>query len=74
MHTVYCDICKKKVENPITNRSFYYIEKFGLCEPCKESVEGNIKSTIWNKDPFSMEWYSKLVVDSIDKGIQKGKI
>jgi len=74
MQTVYCDICKKKVDNPITNLSFYYIEKFGLCEPCKDGVESNIKSTVRNKDPFSMEWYSKLVVDSIDKGIQKGKV
>lgn len=74
MQTVYCDICKKKIDDPASGRTLFHFERFGLCEPCKDSMELQIRPTVRNKEPFALEWYSKLVVDSIDKGVQKGKI
>ena len=74
MQSVYCDICKKKMDNPITDRTFYYIEKHSICEPCKDNMEASIKPTVRNKDPFAVEWYSKLVLDTLDKGVSKGRI
>jgi hypothetical protein len=62
------------MDNPVTNRNFFYYEKYSLCEPCKDSMEAQIKPTMRTKDPFTYEWYSKLISDSIDKAIQKGKI
>jgi hypothetical protein len=74
MQTTYCDVCKKKIDDPVTNLTFYYFEKFGVCEPCKDSLEAQIKPTMRDKEPYAINWYSKLITDSLDKGCQKGKI
>ena len=74
MQTVSCDICKKKVDNPLTGLTFHYYEKHSICEACKDNLELQVRTTIRNKDPFTTEWYSKYVVDSIDKAIQKGRV
>ena len=74
MQVISCDICKKKIDNPITDRTFYYLAGKGICEPCKESMDAAIKPQIRGKDPFVYEWYEKLIRDSIEKGTQKGRI
>jgi len=74
MQTVYCDICRKKMDNPITDRTFYYVANFSMCEPCKDNLEALLKPTVRTKEPFSMEWYEKLIRDSLGKAAQKGRI
>jgi hypothetical protein len=74
MQSTYCDVCRKKVDNPVTTRNFFYLAKHGICEPCKDNLEFNIRSTMRNKDPYAVEWYSKMINDSLEKGVQKGKI
>jgi hypothetical protein len=74
MQIIACDICKKKMDNPITDRTFYYIGYHSLCETCKENFYHSIKSTVMNKEPFTMDWYHKLINDSLDKASQKGRI
>jgi hypothetical protein len=61
------------MEDPVVGRSYFYIAHRDLCEPCKDELEFNIKPTVRTKDPFSYEWYDKLVQESIEKAIQKGK-
>jgi hypothetical protein len=74
MHTISCDVCKKKMDNPKPDRDFYYISRFGICEPCKDSLDSQIRQTIRNKEPFATDWYEKYVNDSLEKAVQKGKI
>jgi hypothetical protein len=74
MQNVSCDICKKKVDNPMSGRSFFYYAEHSVCESCKDNLELQVKSAIRTKDPYSFDWYSKFVGDSITKAIQKGKI
>jgi hypothetical protein len=74
MQTICCDVCKKKVDNPITDRSFYYVANFAICEPCKDNLEIQVKPTVRNKEPFALEWYGKLITDSLGKAVQKGRI
>jgi len=73
MQTITCDVCKKKVDDSMTGRSFFYFGKHSVCEPCKDNLELQLKSVVRTKDPFSYEWYTKLVDDSLSKSIQKGK-
>jgi len=72
MQIISCDICKKKMDNPSSGLLFY-IGRHCVCEACKDNIELSIKSTIRNKDPFAMDWYHKLIDDSIDKAVQKGR-
>ena len=74
MQTASCDVCRKKVDNPFNDRTFFYVGAFSLCESCKDGLESHIKPTIRNKDPFAIDWYQKLICDSLDKAVQKGRI
>jgi hypothetical protein len=74
MQTITCDVCKKKVEDSFTGRSFFYYAEHSVCEACKDSLELQVKTTIRAKDPFDYDWYGKYIGDSIVKAIAKGKI
>ena len=74
MQVISCDVCKKKMDDPITNRNFFYYARHSLCESCRDGLELQIRSTIRSKEPYAMDWYQKYVDDSINKAIQKGKI
>ena len=74
MQTIVCDICKKKMDEPITNRTFFYFGQHGICEPCRDNLEVAVKPHVRSKEPFAMDWYRKLVSDTLDKATQKGKI
>jgi len=39
MTTIYCDVCKKKMDNPQPNQNFFYYAGFGVCEDCKDKLE-----------------------------------
>jgi hypothetical protein len=73
MQTITCDICKKKVDDSLTGRTFFYYARHSVCEPCKDNLELQIKNTIRSKEPFSYDWYEKYVDDLITKAIQRGK-
>jgi len=74
MQTVFCDVCKKKMDDPVTNKNFFYFAKHSICEPCKDGLDMTIRSAIRGKDPYVTDWYEKFVNDSIEKAIQRGKI
>jgi len=74
MITISCDVCRKKLDDPQTDRDFFYVANHSICEPCKDNLESQIKPTVRNKEPFAIEWYEKLIRDSLDKAVQKGKI
>jgi len=44
-----------------------------VCEICHDKLEVQIKPTVRTKEPFAYDWYSKLVQESIEKAVQKGK-
>jgi len=73
MQTIVCDVCKKKMDDPITNRTFFYFAEHSVCENCRDNLEAQIKPTVRTKDPFSYEWYRKLIGDSLSKSVSKGR-
>jgi len=71
MQTITCDVCKKKVDNAITGRTFFYFGQNNVCEPCRDNLEFQIKNTVRTKDPFNYELYNKLILDSLGKSVKK---
>jgi len=61
------------MEDPQTNRSFFYYAKHSVCEPCRDNFEYQIKPNLRNKEPFAFDWYRKYVSDTLDKAVQKGR-
>jgi len=73
MKTLTCDVCRKKLDDPIPGRNYYHICHRDICEPCKDDLEVTLKPAVRTKKPFNYEWYSKLIYDNIEKAVQKGK-
>lgn len=73
MKTLYCDICQKELENPITNRTYFVIREFDVCESCKDAIDYRLRPVIRSHFPFSEEWYEQQVVGMIEKGISTGR-
>ena len=74
MVTTHCDVCKKKVDDPFTGRTFFYFSKYNVCESCRDGLDAQLRNHARGKDPFSFEWFGKLTKDMLEKGVQKGKI
>jgi hypothetical protein len=73
MKSLICDVCKKPIHSPIKNRNYFHIENRDLCEPCKDQLEYTLKPVVRAKHPFNYGWYERLMMDSIEKAIGKGK-
>jgi hypothetical protein len=73
MKTLTCDVCKHTIQEPVTGRNYFHIAHRELCEPCKDQLEVSLKPVIRTKQPFNYEWFDRLVLDSVEKAIQKGK-
>jgi hypothetical protein len=73
MKTLTCDVCKHSIQKPVVNRNYFHMAHRDICEPCHDDLEALIKPTVRTKDPFTYEWYDRLVQESIEKAVQKGK-
>jgi len=74
MVTITCDICRKKMDDPVTDRNFFYYANFSMCESCKDNVEFSLRPQVRAKEPFSYDWYSKVVRDVLGRAVQKGRV
>jgi len=73
MKNLKCDVCHKDITTAINNRSYFHMASRDLCEPCHDQMEAIVKPVVRTKQPFNYEWYDRLVRDSIEKAIAKGK-
>jgi hypothetical protein len=73
MKTLTCDVCKHTIQEPVSGRNYFHIAQRELCEPCKDQLDVSLKPVIRTKQPFNYEWFDRLVLDSVEKAIQKGK-
>jgi hypothetical protein len=74
MKVLYCDVCRKPVENPVPTRNFFHIADIDICEPCKDELESAVKYTLRGKKPFDYSWYDELTLKLLRDGMQRGKI
>ncbi|MDR2759951.1 MAG: hypothetical protein LBB78_11295 [Spirochaetaceae bacterium] len=73
MKTLTCDVCKKNIFQPVAGRNYFHLAHRDICESCKDQLELSLKSVIRTKQPFTYEWYDRLMKDSIEKAMQTGK-
>ena len=73
MRTFNCDVCRKDITTAINCRSYFHMANRDICEACHDHMEAVIKPVVRTKQPFSYEWYDRLVRDSIEKAIARGK-
>ncbi|MDR2662072.1 MAG: hypothetical protein LBC31_03645 [Treponema sp.] len=73
MKSLKCDICHKDITTAINQRSYFHVAHRDLCEACRDQLELTLKPVIRTKQPFNYEWFERLIRDSIEKAIAKGK-
>jgi hypothetical protein len=73
MKSLKCDVCHGDITTAISQRDYYHIAHRDICEPCHDRLESLIKPVVRTKQPFNYEWYDRLVRDSLEKAITKGK-
>ena len=73
MKSLNCDVCGHSITDEISGRSYFHICHRDVCEPCRDKLEVTLKPVVRTKQPFSYDWYSKLLLDNVEKAVQKGK-
>ena len=73
MRTLSCDVCETTIDAPVSGRNYFHMAHRDICENCHDKLQVQIKPTVRGKQPFSYDWYTKLVQESIEKAVQKGK-
>lgn len=74
MKNLICDVCKKVVENPISNLSYFHIADIDICEPCKDDLDRVLKYTLRKKAPFDYSWYDEITIRILSEGMKKNRI
>ena len=59
MRTLHCDICRKELVNPISERTYWHIREYDVCEACK----------VRRHFPYSQDWYEHEFMAIVEKGV-----
>ncbi|MDR2768917.1 MAG: hypothetical protein LBB82_11395 [Treponema sp.] len=73
MKSLKCDVCHKDITDAINQRSYFHVANRDMCESCHEQLQYALRPIIRTKQPFGYEWYDRLIRDSVEKAIAKGK-
>ena len=73
MKNLKCDVCHGDITTEINQRGYFHVAHRDLCEACHDKMELTVKSVIRTKQPFNYEWFDRLVRDSIEKAIARGR-
>ena len=73
MKTLTCDVCHAVIEAAFAGRNYFHLAHRDLCEVCHDKLEFQLKPIVRTKQPFDYAWYDRLVQESIEKAVQKGK-
>ena len=73
MKSLKCDVCHKDITTAINQRSYFHMANRDICEACYDQLHGVLKPVIRTKQPFSYEWYERLIRDSVEKAISRSK-
>ncbi len=69
MKTLYCDICRKELNEPVVSRTYFQIREYDVCEPCKDVIDARLRPIVRSHFPFSTDWYEQQVIGLIEKGV-----
>ena len=73
MKTLTCDVCRHPIQQPVPNRNYFHLAHRDICEVCHDQLEALLKPIVRVKSPFDYAWYNRLLQESVEKAIQKGK-
>ena len=73
MKSLYCDICKEEITEPVNERNYFHIREYDICEPCKDAIEAKLRPILREHEPFTTEWYEDEMLALIEQACEAGK-
>ena len=73
MKSLKCDVCHKDITTAINQRTYFHMAHRDICETCHDQLEVILKPVVRAKQPFSYEWYERLIRDSVEKAVSRSK-
>lgn len=73
MKTIFCDICKKGIEDPVAEWNYHHIREYDVCDPCKEKLDAKLRPLVRDHFPYSYEWHQDQIVNAIKKTASTSK-
>ena len=46
MDTLTCDVCKKVLTNPVTERTYWHFQTYDVCDECKDDMEWKLRPIV----------------------------
>ena len=74
MKTLNCDICRNIIQAPVSGRNYFHKAHRDLCEFCHDKLELLLKPIVRTKRPFDYVWFNKLLQESIETAVKKGRV
>ena len=72
MRSLYCDVCKEEITEPIKERNYFHVREFDLCEACKDAIDARLRPVLREHNPYSTDWYEHQVISFIEEGRAAG--
>jgi len=67
MKTLYCDVCKKPIDKPISEWTYYHVREYDICDPCKEKIDAKLRPSVRGHFPYTAKWYEEQLMGEIKK-------
>ncbi|HNQ97750.1 MAG: hypothetical protein JW875_08175 [Spirochaetales bacterium] len=74
MKSLYCDICKNEIENPISERTCFHIKEYDICEACHDALFARLRPTVRSHFPYSSEWYEQQFTALVERSMATSRI
>lgn len=72
MDTLTCDVCKKVLTNPVTERTYWHFQTYDVCDECKDDMEWKLRPIVRAHYPFDVAWHQQLVSNCISDAVKQG--
>lgn len=69
MKTLYCDVCKKSIDKPISEWTYYHVREYDICDPCKEKIDASLRPRVRAQFPYTAQWYEDQLMAEIKKAV-----
>ncbi len=73
MRSLNCDVCQKDLEAGVSDRDYWHICEYDICEDCKDALDARLKPVVRKHFPYSQDWYEHEFMALVERGVSTGR-
>ncbi len=78
MKAIFCDVCKKTVQNPLKDRNLFHHGHYDVCGTCEDEFSYvsrmYLRKTEGEHTAFDYQWYNEFLLNTLEKAVQRGRV